>query len=29
VAAALREIAAFPEVLRPPFLLPVIAERGL
>jgi len=24
VAAALREIAAFPEVLRPPFLLPVI-----
>ena len=29
VSAALREIAAFPEVLRPPFLLPVIAERGL
>jgi homoserine dehydrogenase len=29
VTAALREIAAFPEVLRPPFLLPVIAERGL
>jgi len=29
VSAALREIAAFPEVLRPPFLLPVITERGL
>ncbi len=29
VSAALREIAAFPEVLRPPFVLPVIAERGL
>jgi homoserine dehydrogenase len=29
VSAALREIAAFPEVLRPPFLLPVISERGL
>jgi homoserine dehydrogenase len=29
VSAALRELAAFPEVLRPPFLLPVITERGL
>jgi homoserine dehydrogenase len=29
VAAAMREIAAFPEVLRPPFILPVISERGL
>jgi len=29
VSAALREIAAFPEVLRPPFLLPVISGRGL
>jgi len=29
VSAALREIAAFPEVLRPPFVLPVITERGL
>jgi homoserine dehydrogenase len=29
VSAALREIAAFPEVLQPPFLLPVITERGL
>jgi len=29
VSAALREIAAFPEVLRSPFLLPVIAERAL
>jgi homoserine dehydrogenase len=29
VSAALREIAAFPEVLRPPFLLPVVTERGL
>jgi homoserine dehydrogenase len=29
VSAALREIAAFPEVLRPPFLLPVITERGM
>jgi len=27
--AALREIATFPEVLRPPFVLPVIAERPL
>ncbi len=27
VAAALREIAAFPEVLRPPFALPVITEQ--
>ena len=27
VAAALREIAAFPEVLRPPFVLPVITEQ--
>jgi homoserine dehydrogenase len=29
VSAALREIAAFPEVLRPPFVLPVITGRGL
>jgi len=29
VSAALREIAAFPEVLRAPFFLPVIAERTL
>jgi homoserine dehydrogenase len=29
VSAALRELAAFPEVLRAPFLLPVITERGL
>ncbi|MFL5912309.1 MAG: homoserine dehydrogenase [Gaiellaceae bacterium] len=29
VSAALREMAAFPEVLRPPFVLPVITERGL
>ena len=29
VAAALREIAAFPEVLRPPFALPVISERSV
>jgi homoserine dehydrogenase len=29
VSAALREIAAFPEVLRPPFVLPVISERGV
>ena len=29
VSAALRELAAFPEVLRPPFLLPVVTERGL
>ena len=29
VSAALREIAAFPEVLSPPFLLPVISGRGL
>jgi len=29
VSAALREIAAFPEVLQPPFLLPVVTERGL
>lgn len=29
VSAAMREIAAFPEVLRPPFVLPVITERGL
>jgi homoserine dehydrogenase len=29
VSEALREIAAFPEVLRAPFLMPVIAERAL
>jgi homoserine dehydrogenase len=29
VSAALREMAAFPEVLRPPFVMPVITERGL
>ncbi|HLX19356.1 MAG TPA: homoserine dehydrogenase [Gaiellaceae bacterium] len=29
VADAMREIAVFPEVLRPPFVLPVITERGL
>jgi homoserine dehydrogenase len=29
LSAALREIATFPEVLRPPFLLPVISERAL
>ncbi|MBV8064663.1 MAG: homoserine dehydrogenase [Actinobacteria bacterium] len=29
VAEAMREIAVFPEVLRPPFVLPVITERGL
>jgi homoserine dehydrogenase len=29
VSAALREIAAFPEVLRPPFVLPVITASGL
>jgi predicted amino acid-binding ACT domain protein len=29
VAAALREIAAFPEVLRPPFALPVITEQSV
>ena len=28
VSAALREIAAFPEVLRPPFVLPVITASG-
>ena len=29
LSSALREIATFPEVLRPPFLLPVISERAL
>jgi homoserine dehydrogenase len=29
LAAALREIATFPEVMRPPFALPVISERPL
>jgi homoserine dehydrogenase len=29
LSAALREIATFPEVLRPPFLMPVITERAL
>jgi homoserine dehydrogenase len=29
VSTALREIAHLPEVLQPPFLLPVITERGL
>jgi predicted amino acid-binding ACT domain protein len=29
LSSALREIATFPEVLRPPFLLPVISERTL
>jgi len=29
LSAALREMAAFPEVLRRPFVMPVITERGL
>ena len=29
VSAALAEMAAFPEVLRPPFAVPVVSERGL
>jgi homoserine dehydrogenase len=29
VSAALQEIAVLPEVIRPPFVLPVITERGL
>ena len=29
VAKATAEIASFPEVLRPPFLVPVVSERAL